>query len=188
VSFQHGNLSIGDQGDNWALGFVRVAFPYGCGMLLYRWWSTAPARRTWHPATLLLLPAAMLVAAWPVLSRSWLLDPLLVTVIFPLALWFGAAARMPARWRGAAAAAGLLSYPLYAFHLPAIELGEVIAAKLGGQGMAAIRLIALLAAVGGAWAWCRYQSAARGQVPRPTARESGPSRLNADTALPSSKP
>lgn len=98
-------------------GLLRVGVAYTIGILIYRKFGDHPPFRI-HPAiTLALLPLA---AAVPVI-----VSPLIVLVVFPLAM-FGGMAYVP-RW---GSLIGRYSYPLYAVHYPIMLMGLSMPATL----------------------------------------------------------
>ena len=66
VAMRHGSLAVGHDGLNWKAGFLRVAFPYAMGLLLYRLWAKRSVVCTtdWKIAAIA-LPAALLIGGLP---------------------------------------------------------------------------------------------------------------------------
>lgn len=163
VAYLHGDLTVGHVTAGWIGGFARVMAAYIAGMLLYRLWCRigAGAPRPKAGWALAGLTAALMVPALFPLGWWWV-DPLVVVTLFPAVLWLGAIASVGPRWRGLAAFSGAISYPLYAFHMPLLELGERLGDAVGGGGASALRLVAVGLAIGLAWWW----SQADWRVPR----------------------
>lgn len=142
--FHMGGSTAGAFQDAWLLGIPRVLFSYGAGMLLARLWQIRPPKLP-IPALAgpILAPMAILLAApLPI----WLGDALVVTLLFPLILWAGAATRpqgavsLTMTWLGA------ISYPLYAVHGPVLQLAReygsgVIAESVGALVSLAIAML-----------------------------------------------
>lgn len=163
VAYLHGDLTVGHVAAGWIGGFARVMAAYIGGMLLYRLWcrggdSVPRFNAGWALAglTAALLAPALFPISW------WWVDPLFVTIAFPAVLWLGATAAIAPRWRGLAAVSGAISYPLYAFHMPLLELGERLGDTVGGAGYAGFRLAGIALAIGLAWWW----SQAAWKIPR----------------------
>lgn len=156
VAYLHGDLTVGHVIAGWTGGFARVMAAYVGGMLLYRLWCSAGVSVQRHYA---LWPVAALVAAliapamFPV--NWWWTDPVVVVVVFPAVLWLGATAAGGARVRALASVAGALSYPLYAFHMPILALGERLGNEIAGVPRGVFRLAAVMLAVTLAWLWMR---------------------------------
>lgn len=152
----HGGLWVGYNGSTMLGGFVRIVASYGAGMLLYRLWSrsgTPHGRVSGGYALVGLIVALLLPGLAP--PTWWWVDPLTVVGAFPIILMLGARARLASRWRPAAAFAGAVSYPLYAFHLPVLALGAVLAQSTDGAGSPIVRAVAVVAALGLASLWAR---------------------------------
>ncbi|MEP9359852.1 acyltransferase [Sphingomonas sp. KR3-1] len=156
VAFLHGDLKLGHVVGGWLGGFARVLVGYISGMLLYRLWCRVGAQAPRLDARWVCVALVAALVA-PALSPAgwWWIDPLVVVTLFPAVLWFGATAAVSARWRGLAAASGAISYPLYAFHLPLLELGERLGDGVGGAAAGGFRLAAALLAIALAWWWSR---------------------------------
>jgi peptidoglycan/LPS O-acetylase OafA/YrhL len=122
----HG-LAVGARPETMLLGVPRVLLPYAIGMLIWRLWGDTPPLR---------VSKLFAFAAMPVLFgglamlgvRSWVFDLLFVVLVCPLLIAGGLRlqGRMPV-----VVAAGAISFPLYAVHLPILEL-----AKARGAGVA----------------------------------------------------
>ncbi|RYF39726.1 MAG: acyltransferase, partial [Cytophagaceae bacterium] len=135
----HGDLSVGHWGDVWAMGFVRVSFPYLMGMWLFRRWSRQETIER-SPLTILILPLTLLVAGR---AHGALLDVAVVIFALPAIVWICAGVRLSCRYGKLAGIVGLLSYPLYAFHLPLLRLAEWLGHDVDGQRGWAMQLIAI---------------------------------------------
>lgn len=149
-----GSATFGPDSDNWWLGFARLGFSYPCGIWLARRWKTGQALRVPMPPdrawlTGLLLPIAMILLLPLIPVKTAVGDMLATLVVFPPLLWLAANAKPPrsaVRWLRLA---GLLSFPLYALHLPILEyLGSY---HLGALGAALAIVACLLSAALVAW-------------------------------------
>ena len=147
--FLVGSATFGPDSSNWWLGFARIGFSYPFGVWLARRRKNAsPASiqtssgSYWFLALTLPLAALMVLPALPLNTAVG--DALVILLVFPPLLWLAASATPPARagkWLGAA---GLLSFPLYAVHLPILEYVGTLHLGLAGPVIAVAA--ALLAA------------------------------------------
>ena len=121
-----GSATFGPDASNWWLGFARIGFSYPLGVWLARRRKIAGPVRTpsslvlpWSIALALPLTAIMVLPALPLGTAAG--DGLVILAVFPPLLWLAASATPPraaGKWLGLA---GLLSFPLYAVHLPILE-------------------------------------------------------------------
>ncbi|WP_295634590.1 acyltransferase [Novosphingobium sp.] len=147
--FLFGSATFGPDSSNWWMGFARIGFSYPCGVWLARQWKNTPpdSIRTssglpWYVALTLPLSALMVLPALPL--NTAIGDALVILLLFPPLLWLAASATPPAFAGKWLRAAGLLSFPLYAVHLPILEY--VGGLHLGPLGPAIAIAAALLAA------------------------------------------
>jgi peptidoglycan/LPS O-acetylase OafA/YrhL len=147
-----GTVALGDRGMNFFGGLPRIFFPYITGIVLDRLGRagrlTGPAPSGLACVALLLLT---LLTAGLVPSRwdGWWIEAGTVMLVFPVLIAWGAQGVLEPRHRAAAAAAGALSYPLYAMHLPAINLALLVFGGWFGHGPLLLG-IALALALGAA--------------------------------------
>lgn len=144
-----GSATFGPDSDNWTLGFARIGFSYPLGVWLARRWKRhqplrvpMPQDGAWMAGLLLPITMIVLLPLLPVVTAVG--DMLAILVLFPPLLWFAASATPPrsaAKWLRLA---GLLSFPLYAVHLPILEY--VAGLHLGTAGLALAVLASLVAA------------------------------------------
>jgi peptidoglycan/LPS O-acetylase OafA/YrhL len=143
---QTGGNTLGSTGDNFALGLVRVLFCYGCGLVFARLWLSGlmPGWLSGRWTSAVLAPLA-LVASLPLWPVSVAVGDIAVTlVLLPLCFAFAVTAELPRRFESLFAGLGLLSYPLYAVHLPILTLVSLVLPH--GLGMFAGPAAALVAA------------------------------------------
>lgn len=154
VAYRHGGLGVGDMQETWLTGFGRVIFPYGIGAFAGNLSIKAPLRRSPLAGVLSLvaLVVVLLVGSLPV-GKFWVFDPLMAAFIFPAIVWLGSRGTLTCKFLPLAARLGLISYPLYAFHIPLIRLGELQASGTSVQTSMIIRTIAIVSAVLLAAAW-----------------------------------
>lgn len=154
IAYRHGGLGVGDTRETWLAGFGRVIFPYGIGALAGNLWLKAPPRRSPLAGVLSLISliAVLLVGSLPA-GKFWIFDPLMAAVIFPGIVWLGSRGTLAQKFLPLAARLGLISYPLYAFHIPLIRLGELLASWASVQTSTIIRFVAIISAVLLAAAW-----------------------------------
>jgi peptidoglycan/LPS O-acetylase OafA/YrhL len=143
---QTGRNTLGSTGDNFALGLVRVLFCYGGGLVLARLWLAGlmPAWLSgrWTSAVLAPLVVVASLPFWPVPIAVG--DIAVTLVLLPLCFAFAVKAQLPRRFESLFAGLGLLSYPLYAVHLPILTLVSLVLPH--GLGMFAGPAAALVAA------------------------------------------
>lgn len=131
------------------MGCVRATFGFFVGVLAYEMYKRKPEA----PATgSILWPGAILLAvaldptgerdAYPVLAGIW--ELFAVFVLLPWALWLTIRAR-GGRW---ARELGVVSYPLYALHVPIVHAMQVAEWSLEGQVVGTAVLVVLAWLVG----------------------------------------
>jgi peptidoglycan/LPS O-acetylase OafA/YrhL len=117
---KHHGVGGGNNQDGWALGFIRVMFPFFVGVLLFRY--RLPARRTNLASFAILIGLfAMLIAAWPSYAVT---SAIYVLILFPGLVFIGAAVTASAQISAFCAIIGALSYPVYILQGPVLRLGE----------------------------------------------------------------
>ncbi|NBC38136.1 acyltransferase family protein [Novosphingobium sp. FSY-8] len=156
-----GSLDSGWGFDNFAMGLVRMTFPFVMGLLLYRLRDRLPRWQVGFGPLSLVLVVAFALPTWePSGGIAWngLYEVACVLILFPLIVLAGA--HSAAGWGGGALCrqAGRLSYPLYITHYPAcyVWMNYVIArhpapaqAALVGAGLLALSLVV-------AWSAARF--------------------------------
>ena len=154
IAYRHGGLGVGDMKETWLAGFGRVIFPYGIGVLAGSRWLQAPRwRSTWAGViSLVSLIVVLLVGSLPI-GKFWAFDPLMAALVFPAIVWLGSHGTLTRKFLPLAARLGLMSYPLYAFHIPLIRLGELLVSGAPAQGSTIIRSVAIISAVMLAVVW-----------------------------------
>lgn len=120
-NWTQGSNSRGPDIATWYFGLPRVGFSYVLGVWMGRVFETG--RHRWPTAVPLaiVLPLGAMAAAEMVEGPVWLIDSVVVILAFPLTLWFGACATA-SRAEGILRALGALSFPLYAVHLPIVQV------------------------------------------------------------------
>ena len=126
-----GTIGLGDAGPTLLFGVPRVAFGYCTGILIYRFRDRLPAIRVPSAAIFIAFPALLGISG---IFDLWAID-LLTLIILPVFIIIGIHADVSKKSSQLAAALGLLSYPLYAVHLPAIHFCH-FAALQGFRGLA----------------------------------------------------
>ncbi|MGX7895055.1 acyltransferase family protein [Tsuneonella sp. HG222] len=142
---RHGSNEFGMNGPQFLPGVARVMFGYGAGLLVARWHAGAIALRwpdlPWPAA--LALPVAV-IAALPYAPLGHAAGDILIAIIaFPL--WLILAIRAPASTSAEPwlRRLGLLSYPLYAIHLPILQIVQLHFDPSVGRIVAPVLAIAL---------------------------------------------
>lgn len=119
AALKHGSLQGGYSWDSFWMGPVRVAFPFGMGLLLFRQRISLRV-----PGAFWVLSGVLLaVFAGPAFQPAALYEAFCVIVVFPLVLAAGAGAgRVAGLTQAACQLGGRLSYPLYLVHYPFVVL------------------------------------------------------------------
>jgi len=115
LAWKRGNIMGGWGGPSFVDGFVRVAFSFLVGMLVYRKQWIIPNK--WGlPA----LSAFLLVAFLFPFHNDWnkISEPLMVIFYFPVLVALGAGTTLSTRQKKINQFSGDLSYPLYMVHYP----------------------------------------------------------------------
>ena len=119
-----GTLDLGWTADRAYVGFSRVSISFLLGVLTFRVYRRrAPAR---SPVWRLSLPAAITITFLfvlslcgpPVFTRSPALLFIMLLLLFPLIIYFGARVSLSPRWTALCTFLGTISYPLYVLHPP----------------------------------------------------------------------
>lgn len=149
-------LGFGDLGANWYAGLVRAGFSYVGGILLGRLWKIRPpvGPRTAALANVSLvgLPLVLCLGSSAIGGLRYF-DSVVVTLVFPPLVWLAAVAVPSCRIARVGTLLGLISYPLYAFHLPMIRAGEIIGEGTPQTILISLRIAMLVLALGLAWGW-----------------------------------
>ncbi|WP_322032731.1 acyltransferase [Paraburkholderia sp. J76] len=138
-------------------GFARVGYAFAAGLLLYR--HRGPGQSRNHLATVGVLVAvvALLAFSWPVAHRH-ASDLFLALVVPPALVWVITRVEPPRRFLGLCAFSGMVSYGIYAMHVPLEILLQETLYRIHGLphpgGITALLLIP--GAVLLAWATNRY--------------------------------
>jgi peptidoglycan/LPS O-acetylase OafA/YrhL len=142
----YGSNTLGPFSLNWWYALPRVAFSYTAGIWLARHWSVL--RRPivgWQTAFALPLLLVMLLTVLPI--DIALTDFLAVALAMPVLLWLAATADLPSAVGVWLQRLGALSFPLYAVHLPIVELvfhlgksGSVVSLAIAAALVAALAL------------------------------------------------
>lgn len=162
-------VGIGDRGNNFFAGLPRVIFSYLVGIVVARlYWAGKMSRLVMlgKPAigALLLVSfgAGTVVPDWD----GWWIDAGIVILLFPPILAWGLASKPGPLTAKAARAAGALSYPLYAVHVPAAGLTVFLLRHQFGHG--GLIVSAVIASVAGGlavhWLTAGRRSAQPGRI------------------------
>lgn len=139
-----GSNTVGPFTTTFGHALSRVAFPYVLGIWMARHRARIAPRGALSPAMILLLPGAVLVILPGLpLAPAWG-DLACVILFFPALLWAATDALPDASADRGLSTAGALSFPLYAIHLPVLQL--VSAAGTGPLNRLAALGIALFVA------------------------------------------
>lgn len=137
-----GTLDLGSQQSNVLGGLARVAFTYTLGVLLWRQFGDRPPIHVPPLLAFAAMPVVFSLSHWLV-HDYWGMDLAFVAIGCPLILWGGLRQRA---FNRLSAAAGALSFPLYAVHYPLLLGAEAL-------GMPPLAGLAIAAGGGAAVAW-----------------------------------
>jgi peptidoglycan/LPS O-acetylase OafA/YrhL len=119
MAFRHAGVETGATPRTFWDGFLRTAFPFFAGVLLWRMKDRAalawPALPVWAPALALLIVLNLPVRAE---GAGALIDLACVLLVFPAILALAVRGRPRARTAAACRTLGELSYPVYVLHYP----------------------------------------------------------------------
>ncbi|WP_321963206.1 acyltransferase [Paraburkholderia sp. J7] len=138
-------------------GFARVGYSFPAGLLLYR--HCRPGQSRNHLATLAVLLAAigLLGVAWPA-AHQHASDLFLALAVPPALVWVTTRVEPPARFLRLCAFSGMVSYGIYAMHVPVEIILQEIVYHIHGLahpgGVTALLLLPAVVLV--AWAADRY--------------------------------
>ncbi|WP_304559716.1 acyltransferase family protein [Sphingomonas immobilis] len=173
-AFAFGNLEGGAHWNDFVVGFARVGFSFFLGVLLCRLHrlKRLPAWRV-PPVMILIASVAVLSISVSAGARPFF-DLFAVIALFPL-LVIAALANEPKANIRAYTVPGLISYPLYTIHMPALALVTGVMAKFTGgrveQFAPAIGIALIVVLALAAWGLAQtYDVAARKMLTRLTAR------------------
>ncbi|MFV0378306.1 MAG: acyltransferase family protein [Mangrovibacterium sp.] len=129
TAWSAGNLMGGWSGETFFDGGIRVAYSFMAGMLVYRNNWLIKTRIGFIPLAILLLVVFML----PVFPFDWLVEALVVLVVFPLLVSLGAGSALSGPMQRFCKFSGELSYPLYMTHYAGIWIFGNYWLKTGGD-------------------------------------------------------
>jgi peptidoglycan/LPS O-acetylase OafA/YrhL len=118
VSIHFGTYNVGSRSFNVLGGLPRTMLSYGIGIVLWRWWRDRPTIAIPPVAAFAAMPVALLLCHLFAID-SWMFDIGFVIFLCPL-LIAGGLAYVGSHW--AARWSGMISFPLYAVHLPLLQL------------------------------------------------------------------
>lgn len=153
-AFQFDTLNIGWRPETFVGGFARVGYSFALGLLIHRYYADkklrAPRVHVFVPMALLAVAMWAPVPGWP---YAVVVHDLLATLVFfPAIVILGIYAKVPARLAPFLTWLGLISYPLYAVHVPLISLlggpilPESVPHAIKAVGWAGVVIISVLAA------------------------------------------
>lgn len=116
ISYQTGNLMGGWAGHNFWHGGARLFYSFLAGLLVYRYnWIIKNKLGFIGLSALLSLTFLM-----PFFPQNWLVELLIIVLIFPLLVSLGAGSSLSPKMEKACIFSGKISYPLYMTHYVAI--------------------------------------------------------------------
>jgi peptidoglycan/LPS O-acetylase OafA/YrhL len=144
-----GSNTLGSTGDNFALGPVRVLYGYGCGLVFARLWLSGRlpswSRWRWSHGVLAPMIAVITLPFWPVSNAAG--DIAVTLVLLPAFFALTVSAQLPRRLEPLFAGLGLLSYPLYAVHLPILTIVWLLLPRASGALIAPAAALVAAAAI-----------------------------------------
>jgi peptidoglycan/LPS O-acetylase OafA/YrhL len=123
----YGSNEFGMDNVNWVDGIPRVIFSYTMGVLFARGYRRGwPTRLRWNWAMAVAVPltAIMILPQWQVPKAPG--DILFTLFLLPLFFALTIGSRLPEHLVPMFSGLGLLSYPLYAVHLPIVALAAML--------------------------------------------------------------
>lgn len=121
MAFSLGSLDFGPQWGFAYAGALRVCFSFAAGILICRGWRRGMLPSLRLPAMVLLLGLAVCLIVPIRANLRFAYDPICVLIVFPLMIV--SALESEPRRKGVYTFFGLISYPLYAIHLP---IGKIL--------------------------------------------------------------
>jgi peptidoglycan/LPS O-acetylase OafA/YrhL len=117
-----GSNTVGPFAFNWQWALPRVAFSYLFGMWFARRWMARPPVAILNWTSALILPVTCVVVLPSLPLALGIGDMLATIVLMPTLFWVAACAVVPPGAEKWLKRIGALSFPLYAIHLPILEL------------------------------------------------------------------
>lgn len=119
-------LNSGAFWSSFYLGFARVGYSFPAGLLLYRHCRPGQCRNHLATAAVLLIVIGLLCVSWPA-AHLHASDLFLALVVPPALVWVTTRVEPPARLLRLCAFSGMVSYGIYAMHVPLeIILQEIV--------------------------------------------------------------
>lgn len=115
-----GRGGFGSHWDTIGLGFLRVLYAFPLGILFART-KAIGSRPSWASIAILGIFGGILSLSATALP-AWAIDALGVFIAFPLLLWAGAMFELPSTFHRIGNFLGNISYPLYAVHMPLLQI------------------------------------------------------------------
>ena len=158
VAVSWGSLDVGARPAHFLAGFPRIVFAYLLGIVLGRWWREAPAIAVPALPAFLAMPV-LFAAAWYFGWTGWVFDLLFVVIACPLIIAGGMRLSGASRW---AFWSGMLSFPLFAVHMPILQTASEFGVNfwIGGALALAGGVLATLATN-----WPKRRASKDGKVP-----------------------
>lgn len=135
-----GDVDFGALAPHFGPALIRSLAAYTGGVLLWRWWQDKPGIAVPAAWPYVVLPLLMLA---PFAQFGWGFDLLFIAIVCPLLIAGGLQLKGAPRW---AVWSGMLSFPLYAVHVPVLRT-----AHLAGISPLPAVLLALLAGMTLTW-------------------------------------
>jgi peptidoglycan/LPS O-acetylase OafA/YrhL len=151
VTLRCGTANVGVSAGNLLGGIARVGFGFSAGVLVHRLHASGRLRVPRLPAWLALAIAA---ASFAIPCRSPIYDLVVILALYPALIAAVFTSPVDGRVSAAAfAAAGAVSYPLYALHYPLAKLAGLFLPRAGVDSMLAVLLCGagLVLLAYGAW-------------------------------------
>lgn len=118
----HRGVVGGNNQAGWALGFVRVMFPFFAGVLIYRHRPQMQLRPAASVAVIVTL-SVMLLCAWP---EYRFISAAYVLILFPIIVYVGSGLTASPHISRLCTVSGAVSYPIYILQGPVLRIGEEV--------------------------------------------------------------
>lgn len=125
VAVHRGDVATGWGYDSFAIGVVRMMFPFFAGLLLFRTGKLIHIPNAYIVCSLILLVLFCL----PTFQWNGLYEAFCIMIAFPIVVAAGAGGQISGRWATLCKWSGDISYPLYITHYPIIYAYTMWVAK-----------------------------------------------------------
>ena len=161
---EFGRGGFGSLWNTIGLGFLRVLYAFPLGILFARA-LTAGSQLSWASIAILGIFGGVLGLSAPALP-AWTIDAVGVFVALPLLLWGGAKFQLPQAFNKIGNFLGNISYPLYAVHMPLLQIAMFVFVTNFGLPPRAIATFFFLSVVFVSWILAKFDARVRASISR----------------------